>query len=483
MMSNETNEPPESSSELDSSSRFRGLHKQLKEAGDNASEAAGKRVKAGGSWLRTTGQQTQTAVTNLPNRLGEDYTSILEQNPLVIDTLSRQDLLVDNKELLETAFNIPWQTTLLWSTAAGTTLALQEPLAKGLGQLAHYGPGHVARWKEINQFMDSVAGRGHRLKAGHSIDYLPQVVEKFGLEGVPAFTMHLVQDFATTDGIPVVPRAWDLKSNLEILGLSRKASVGLVSLSFTSLLSALALVALVGELWKFGDSLIKRIRVKKYIQIGQDALAQGDYTAAVQNYEKARDADDNPAIMMALGGLYMRRQANRYKAFEIFQDASRLLANQPDRTVAYHGAQLSLRGLANIQSLATSDVLELQNRDSWYDLINDMVSACIYSFTSAANKQAGQSADIVPDSLVKPAQFSAALNYYLAARAASLYPFGPKREEATRENLQNACRALRLMAQQDEASLLQPAATLQKLWTLELLSPEEAGHVLDGALE
>ncbi len=257
-MTNETNEPPKSPSEPNSSNRFRGLRKHLKEAGENASEAAGKGAKAGGSWLRTTGQQTQTAVSNLPNKLGEDYTFILEQNPLVIDTLSRQDLLVDNKELLETAFNIPWQTTLFWSTAAGTTLALQEPLAKGLGQLAHYGPGHVARWKDINQFMDSVAGRHHRLKVGHSIEYLPQIVEKFGLEGVPAYFMHLLQDFTTIDGIPIVPHAWDVKNSLQVAGLSKKMAVGLVSLSFTGLLGALALVTLVGELWKFGDSLRKR---------------------------------------------------------------------------------------------------------------------------------------------------------------------------------------------------------------------------------
>ncbi len=223
-MTNETNEPPKSPSEPNSSNRFRGLRTHLKKAGENASETAGKVAKAGGSWLRTTGQQTQTAVSNLPNKLGEDYTFILEQNPLVIDTLSRQGLLVDNKELLETAYNIPWQTTLFWSTAAGTTLALQKPLAKGLGQLAHYGPGHVARWKDINQFMDSVAGKHHRLKAGHSIEYLPQIVEKFGLEGIPAYTMHLLQDFTTIDGIPLrdeleppeVPRLRRLSITLRI---------------------------------------------------------------------------------------------------------------------------------------------------------------------------------------------------------------------------------------------------------------------------
>ncbi|MCA9873151.1 MAG: hypothetical protein KC441_05835, partial [Anaerolineales bacterium] len=249
------------------------------------------------------------------------------------------------------------------------------------------------------------------------------------------------------------------------------------------LLGALALVVLVGELWKFGDALRKRGRTKKYLAIAQNALAYEDYTAAVHNYENALDADPNPAIMMALGGLYMQRPANRYKAFETFRGASKLLASQPDRTILYHGAQLSLRGLANIQSLATSDVLELQNQDGWYLLLDDMVSAAIYSFNSAAGKLVGQSADIIPDALVRPAQFSAALNYYLAARAASMYPFAPKRDEVTRNNLQHACRALGLMAQYNEASLRQPVTNLQQLWTYELLPPEEAEQVVGAAFD
>ena len=111
-MTNETNEPSESSSENPKPpNRFHGLGKRLQQAGESASEAAGKGAKVGGSWLRTTGQQTQTAVANLPSKLGENYTLILEQNPLVTSTLARQDLLTDNTELLETAYNIPWQTT------------------------------------------------------------------------------------------------------------------------------------------------------------------------------------------------------------------------------------------------------------------------------------------------------------------------------------------------------------------------------------
>ncbi|MCA9874646.1 MAG: hypothetical protein KC441_13345 [Anaerolineales bacterium] len=110
-MNNETNEPSENPSEKgNSSNRFHGLGKRRHQAGENASDAVGKGVKVGGRWLRITGHQTQTAVANIPAKLGEDYALILAQNPLVTGTLARQDLLTNNKELLETAYNIPWRS-------------------------------------------------------------------------------------------------------------------------------------------------------------------------------------------------------------------------------------------------------------------------------------------------------------------------------------------------------------------------------------
>ena len=77
--------------------------------------------------------------------------------------------------------------------------------------------------KSINLWI-AVGGTGHRLKFGHSIEYLPQVVEKFGNEGVPAFFMHLLQDFTTVDGLPIVPHAWDVKDNLTISRCAQKSS-------------------------------------------------------------------------------------------------------------------------------------------------------------------------------------------------------------------------------------------------------------------
>ncbi|MFN8411644.1 MAG: hypothetical protein U0Z26_04580 [Anaerolineales bacterium] len=112
--------------------------------------------------------------------------------------------------------------------------------------------------------MDTAVGVGHRLKFGHSIEYLPQIVEKFGSESVPAYFMHLLQDFTTVDGLPIVPRAWDLKDAIQAANISKKLATGLVSISFSSTLGALAVITLVSELWKFGEALTKKIKTQNY---------------------------------------------------------------------------------------------------------------------------------------------------------------------------------------------------------------------------
>ena len=139
-----------------------------------------------------------TKLTRIQKTLGEDYHRIFEENSLVLESLSYSQLLVENKELLSTAFNLPWTTATLWAAASGSAVAFNRPVGRALGGLFHYGPGHVQRWSEVNTFMDSVSGSGHRLKYGHSIDSLPDIVEQFGVEGVPAFFCHVLQDFTTS---------------------------------------------------------------------------------------------------------------------------------------------------------------------------------------------------------------------------------------------------------------------------------------------
>jgi hypothetical protein len=449
------------------------LRVTLDKAGEVAGETLRKGAKLGGQFAQNTSESTQVAFGKIQRKLGEDYYAILEENPLVLHTLSRSNLLQENKDLLSTAFNVPWMTTLFWSAAAGSTIVLQQPIAQVLGDFFHYAPGHVKQWDEINRFLDSVVGRGHRLKFGHSIEYLPQVVEKFGNESVPAFFMHLLQDFTTVDGLPIVPRAWDIKNALQLAHVPRKIATGLVSISFSSTLGALAIVMLVYELWKFGDSLKKKYKTQNYLKTAATAIQNHDYNASVANYQRALEIERSPYVLMALGQVYMHRASSRLRAHQTFTDAVTLLADHPDTVVPYNHCKLSVRGLAGLQALATADVLADIHPEHWNDHVRDLVNATVFSFASAATKQAKQSDDLLHDTAVTPANFSAAINYYLAAKSACYYPFAEERQEKVLRNIQASLRCLGLMAQYDEDRLRIPVSTLRRLWTMELLSPDE----------
>ena len=464
-MTNESPEKPNASQQK----LWDTLHQTLNKAG----EAARKGTKIGGQLAQNASQATQAAVGKIQRKLGEDYYAIFEENPLVLDTLSRSSLLVENKELLSTAFNVPWSTTLLWSAAAGGAIALQGPTAKVLGELLHYGPGHVKQWVEINKFMDNAVGVGHQLKFGHSIDYLPQIVERFGSEGVPAYFMHLLQDFTTDAGLPIVPGAWDVKDYLQLASVPKKIATGLVSISFSSTLGALGVIMLVYELWKFGEAFTKKIKTQNYLNTAANAIQNHDYNASVANYQRALEIERSPYVLMALGQVYMQRASNRLRAHQTFTDAVTLLADHPDTVVPYNHSKLSVRGLAGIQALATADVLADIHPEHWNDHVRDLVNATVFSFTSAATNQAKQSGNLISDTAVTPPQFSAAINYYLAAKSACYYPFAEERQEKVLRNIQASLRSLGLMAQYDEERLRTPATILRQLWTMELLPPDE----------
>jgi hypothetical protein len=475
---NETKQTEECPAGQETASRRQKLWGALRQTASKASQVTGEVVresaKAGQQLARCAGQTAQDTVGKIQRKLGEDYYAILEENPLVKDTMSRADLLVRNEDLLQTVFNIPWVTTLLWSAAAGSTVVLQRPIAGLADRLMHDGPGHVQAWDAVNKFMDSVSGSGHRLKFGHSVEHLPQIVEHFGIEGVPAFFLHLAQDFTSPAGIPIVPNAWDIKTWLgETAKLPSKAATGLVSISFSSMLSAIAVMTLVRELWKFGEAAVKKIKVRNYIKTATAAVQNRDYNAAAENYKRALEIERSPAILMALGQVYMQRASNRLRAHQAFTESVTWLADRPASIVPYGQVQLSVRGLAGIQALATADVLADIHPEHWNDYVQDLVNATVFSFASAAAEQAKQSEDIVPDAVVTPAHFSAAINYYLAAKAACYYPLAEERCETVVRNLRFALQSLGLMAQYDEEQLRQPAGTIRQLWAVELLQPDE----------
>jgi hypothetical protein len=283
--------------------------------------------------------------------------------------------------------------------------------------------------------------------------------------------MHLLQDFTTVDGLPIIPRAWDVKDTLQLASVPKKVATGLVSISFSSTLGALAVVILVSELWKFGNSLTKKIRTQNFLKTAATAIQNHDYNASIVNYQRALEIERSPYILMALGQVYMCRASNRLRAHQTFTDAVNCLADHPDTVVPYNHSKLSVRGLAGIQALATADVLADIHPEHWNDHVRDLVNATVFSFTSAATKQAKQS--VIHDTAATPAQFSAAINYYLAAKSACYYPFAEERQEKVLRNIQASLRCLGLMAQHNEETLRKPATILRQLWATELLSPDE----------
>ncbi len=458
-------------SETSSAKLIGKLRQTITNASDAAGEAARKGVEIGGQIAGAAAQGTQVAVGKVQRMLGEDYYAVLSENPVVLDTLSRSSLLTGNQELLTTAFNLPWATTLLWSAAAGSAIALERPIALAVGDLLHYAPGHIKDWDEINKFMDTATGGGHRLKFGHSIDFLPQIVEKFGIEGAPAFFMHLLQDFTTVDGLPIIPKAWEMK--LQLASVAPKMATGLVSISFASLLGALAVIELVSGLWKFGDAMSKKIKTRNYLKTATEAIANRDHNAAIANYRRALEIERSAQVLMALGQVYMQRASTRLRAHRAFTEAVGLLSENPSVVVPYRHARLSVRGLAGIQALATADVLADIHPEHWNDYVRELINATVFSFTSTASKQAAQSDGVVPDMIAAPAQFSAAINYYLAAKSACYYPFAEQRRQSVTRNIQKAMQSLGRMAQYDEAKLRPPSNIIRQLWTMELLPPDE----------
>lgn len=421
--------------------------------------------------------KTRETFGKIQRKLGENYYAILEENPLILDTLSRSKLLIDNQELLSTVFNVPWATTLLWSAAAGGFAVGQEQIARGLGELCHYGPGHIQRWEEINKFMDSVSGIGHRLKFGHSIDFLPHIVEEFGIDGVPAFFMHLVQDATTLHGIPIIPRSWDVKDFLQSKNVPCKMATGLVSISFTSILGALAVVMLISQLWEFGKAHLIKKKTNKFIETANVAFQNQDYEGAAANYESALEIEHSPYIMMALGQAYIQRAATRLRAHLIFGETVKMLSSKPDAIVPYFHGKISIRGLAGIYALSTAEVLGNIHQEHWNDHIRNLVNATVFSFSSAAKVLSKQMDSSLPLKFYAPSYFSAAINYYLAAKSACHFPFAEESENKVKRNLRAALYCLELLLQCDEATLLTPVDKIQQLWIRELLPQDKIASV------
>lgn len=418
---------------------------------------------------------------SIQRSLGEDYYEITEKNPLVRESLVRSEY--SNSPLFQTVFNIPWTTTLFWSSAAGSTLCLQHEIGESLGELMHYGPGHVQRWSEINEYIDTAVGIGHRLKFGHAVTDLPVIVEKFGVEGIPAWCAHMAQDFTTVHGVPVIPNAWEAKEWLAHAGVSSKMAMGLVSVSFSSILGAMALVIAASKIQRVYAEWSAKRKLTELFEKAGAAIEGGDHKGALHCLSLALEIDRDPRILLSFGQLCQRRVTSRLKAHKAFDEAVTRFSSTPAAEICLGGARLSARGVAALHALATADVLADIHPEHWRDHLEDLTNAAICSFAQTAKKQDGQADDYVPDTLVTPGHFSAALNYYLAAKSAAHVPLIAERREKVTDNLRKAVKSIGCMAQYNEERLRPIANKLIMGWAGELLQPKDVELELSGYLD
>lgn len=67
----------------------------------------------------------------------------------------------------------------------------------------------------VDKFMDAASGWGHRVEHGHSLDHLPVIYEKYGLNGLGDYVTHGVRDLMSPHGMPM-PFAKELANTLNL---------------------------------------------------------------------------------------------------------------------------------------------------------------------------------------------------------------------------------------------------------------------------
>jgi hypothetical protein len=139
---------------------------------------------------------------------------------------------------------------------------------------------------------------------------------------------------------------------------------------------------------------------------------------------------------MALGWAYAQTGRPAAESFLAFRSAAHRLASE-DRVAEVDGAALSLRGLAYTLALSQS-VQVLQESDlrgAWRTELDRMLRGAISAFERVAVAQAdGPTVRLAERELplYRTRPFSAAANYYMAARLALSAPFLPSSAEAPR---------------------------------------------------
>lgn len=158
--------------------------------------------------------------------------------------------------------DLAWTSAALTIGSAGSALAYRSPIRSFAAWHLHDRPGHLDYFHAVNETIDSVRGVNHRLKYGHTIFWLPSLIQQHGLIAIPGYTAHVLQDFTTVAGVPLFPGARLAAIGLRQLGLRGSVATGLVTINLAGAIGAVSAGLLAYEVASIGCDVFRQIRSK-----------------------------------------------------------------------------------------------------------------------------------------------------------------------------------------------------------------------------
>lgn len=145
--------------------------------------------------------------------------------------------------------------------------AIQDWLDRTAGTYLHELIGKGAE----SQIMDAAIGLGHRLKAGHDITGLLDLIRANEIEGADTWFRHMLADLMSPDGIPLPGATYVYRFFEDTVGVSEKFFVDWACVSATDVLSAGATLLLLARMHKLASEQ-QRLRRLGVLTIGQVLL-------------------------------------------------------------------------------------------------------------------------------------------------------------------------------------------------------------------
>lgn len=163
-----------------------------------------------------------------------------------------------------TGIDLAWSSACLTIGSVGSAFAYREPFRASAAFHFHDRLGHLDYFRAVNETIDSVRGKNHRLKYGHTIFWLPSLVQKHGVIAVPGYAVHILQDFTTVAGIPVIPGARLAAIGLRKVGLRAPIATGLVTVNLAGAIGVVSAGLLAYEVATIGCDIYRQIRRKSH---------------------------------------------------------------------------------------------------------------------------------------------------------------------------------------------------------------------------